>query len=77
MCGFGMDLIFRVAIFVIVLLVVLALLRAALADGSPVLRRALLERHSDRDRRRDRDPDPAVHLAAGGCAGLLAALVSR
>ena len=27
MCGFGMDLIFRVAIFVIVLLVILALLR--------------------------------------------------
>lgn len=29
MCGFGMDLIFKVAIFVIVVLVVLALLRAA------------------------------------------------
>ena len=29
MCGFGLDLIFKVAIFVIVVLVVLALLRAA------------------------------------------------
>ena len=29
MCGFGMDLIFKVAIFVIVVLVVLALLRTA------------------------------------------------
>jgi len=29
MCGFGMDLIFKVAIFIIVVLVVLALLRAA------------------------------------------------
>ena len=29
MCGFGMDLIFRVAIFIIVVLVILALLRVA------------------------------------------------
>jgi hypothetical protein len=29
MCGFGMDLIFKVAIFIIVVLVILALLRAA------------------------------------------------
>jgi hypothetical protein len=29
MCGFGIDLIFKVAIFVVVVLVVLALLRAA------------------------------------------------
>jgi hypothetical protein len=29
MCGFGLDLIFKVAIFIIVILVVLALLRAA------------------------------------------------
>ena len=29
MCGFGMDLIFRVAIFIVVVLVILALLRAA------------------------------------------------
>ena len=29
MCGFGMDLIFRVAIFIVVVLVVLALVRAA------------------------------------------------
>ena len=29
MCGFGVDLIFKVAIFIIVVLVVLALLRAA------------------------------------------------
>ncbi len=29
MCGFGMDLIFRVAIFIVIVLVVLALLRAA------------------------------------------------
>ena len=29
MCGFGLDLIFKVAIFIIVVLVVLALLRAA------------------------------------------------
>ena len=29
MCGFGIDLIFKVAIFIIVVLVVLALLRAA------------------------------------------------
>ncbi len=29
MCGFGMDLIFKVAIFVVVVLVILALLRAA------------------------------------------------
>jgi hypothetical protein len=32
MCGFGMDLIFKVAIFVIVLLVVLALLRIVFGD---------------------------------------------
>jgi hypothetical protein len=32
MCGFGMDLIFKVAIFVIVVLVVLALLRAAFGE---------------------------------------------
>ena len=32
MCGFGMDLIFKVAIFVIVLLVVLALLRVAFGE---------------------------------------------
>jgi hypothetical protein len=32
MCGFGLDLIFKVAIFVIVVLVVLALLRAAFGD---------------------------------------------
>ena len=32
MCGFGMDLIFKVAIFVIVLLVILALLRAAFGE---------------------------------------------
>jgi hypothetical protein len=29
MCGFGLDLIFKVAIFIIVVLVILALLRAA------------------------------------------------
>lgn len=29
MCGFGMDMIFKVAIFIIVVLVILALLRAA------------------------------------------------
>ena len=29
MCGFGMDLIFRVAIFIVVVLVILALIRAA------------------------------------------------
>jgi hypothetical protein len=29
MCGFGLDLIFKVAIFIVVVLVVLALLRAA------------------------------------------------
>jgi hypothetical protein len=29
MCGFGMDLIFKVAIFIIVVLVILALIRAA------------------------------------------------
>jgi hypothetical protein len=32
MCGFGMDLIFKVAIFVVVLLVVLALLRIVFGD---------------------------------------------
>jgi hypothetical protein len=32
MCGFGMDLIFKVAIFVIVVLVILALLRAAFGE---------------------------------------------
>ena len=32
MCGFGMDLIFKVAIFIIVLLVVLALLRVAFGE---------------------------------------------
>jgi hypothetical protein len=32
MCGFGMDLIFRVAIFVIVFLVILALLRVAFGE---------------------------------------------
>ena len=32
MCGFGMDLIFKVAIFVVVLLVVLALLRVAFGE---------------------------------------------
>jgi hypothetical protein len=32
MCGFGLDLIFKVAIFVIVVLVVLALLRAAFGN---------------------------------------------
>ncbi len=29
MCGFGMDLIFKVAIFIVVVLVILALIRAA------------------------------------------------
>jgi hypothetical protein len=32
MCGFGLDLIFRVAIFIIVVLVILALIRAALPN---------------------------------------------
>lgn len=32
MCGFGLDLIFKVAIFVVVVLVVLALLRAAFGN---------------------------------------------
>ena len=32
MCGFGMDLIFKVAIAIVVILVVLALLRAAFGD---------------------------------------------
>jgi hypothetical protein len=32
MCGFGMDLIFKVAIFIIVVLVVIALLRVAFGD---------------------------------------------
>ena len=32
MCGFGLDLIFKVAIFVVVVLVVLALLRAAFGE---------------------------------------------
>jgi hypothetical protein len=32
MCGFGIDLIFKVAIFVIVMLVILALLRVAFGD---------------------------------------------
>jgi hypothetical protein len=32
MCGFGMDLIFKVAIFVIVVLVILALLRAVFGE---------------------------------------------
>jgi hypothetical protein len=32
MCGFGMDLIFKVAIFIVVVLVILALLRAAFGN---------------------------------------------
>jgi hypothetical protein len=32
MCGFGLDLIFKVAIFIIVVLVILALIRAALPN---------------------------------------------
>ena len=32
MCGFGLDLIFKVAIFIIVVLVVIALLRVAFGD---------------------------------------------
>lgn len=32
MCGFGLDLIFKVAIFIIVILVILALIRAALPN---------------------------------------------
>jgi hypothetical protein len=32
MCGFGLDLIFKVAIFIIVVLVILALIRAAMPN---------------------------------------------
>ena len=37
MCGFGIDLIFKVAIFIIVVLVILALLRAAFGGWCSII----------------------------------------
>ena len=58
MCGFGIGTIFQVAIFVIVVLVVLALLRILCWGWFPLTR--LLECHPDRDRRRGGDHHLAV-----------------